>query len=343
MSNTATETSGAETLPGKRSDSLYYYTDAFGLQGILGSPSWPARTEVPDDQRGRYQSGEEYWFGRAGLLLASDVQYMNDSEELIYASELVIGKYRDLAADSSLATPLREAFARSAATFSAGDIARWPWRIFASCFCEDGDLLSQWRGYAGGTGGFAIGFAREALTHHTQKWILADNGMVRDMQFPTQLVSVAYGDEAEERIDEVANSLIERWNSGRLLAEPDGVPSYFVGLATIELLATIKHPSFVAEREWRVIANSERRYKVKTRPTSRGLVPYMDFLVNARLTMPPGSETPICGDSTVREIVVGPAPDQDLQVAAVHDLLARRRPWFPRDVVVTASTVPFRG
>jgi hypothetical protein len=38
----------------------------------------------------------------------------------------------------------------------------WPRRCLAACFCAKGDLLSQWRGYAGGTGGFALA-ARELL------------------------------------------------------------------------------------------------------------------------------------------------------------------------------------
>ena len=35
--------------------------------------------------------------------------------------------------------------------------------IFAVCFCENGDLLSQWRGYAGGKYGYSIGFDSDAL------------------------------------------------------------------------------------------------------------------------------------------------------------------------------------
>ncbi|MDP5226147.1 MULTISPECIES: hypothetical protein [Arthrobacter] len=34
---------------------------------------------------------------------------------------------------------------------------------YVACFCGDVDLLSQWRGYGGGIGGFSIGFARERL------------------------------------------------------------------------------------------------------------------------------------------------------------------------------------
>ena len=37
-----------------------------------------------------------------------------------------------------------------------------PWldtqlRLFVTCFCSNGDLLSQWRAYAG-SGGYAVGF-----------------------------------------------------------------------------------------------------------------------------------------------------------------------------------------
>jgi hypothetical protein len=37
--------------------------------------------------------------------------------------------------------------------------------IFAACFCQDGDLLSQWRGYSGAGQGYAIAFNSQFLTH----------------------------------------------------------------------------------------------------------------------------------------------------------------------------------
>jgi len=36
--------------------------------------------------------------------------------------------------------------------------------ICVTCFCEDGDLLSQWRGYTGGGYGFSLAFDPQSLT-----------------------------------------------------------------------------------------------------------------------------------------------------------------------------------
>lgn len=36
-------------------------------------------------------------------------------------------------------------------------------RSFVSCFCEDGDVLSQWRGYANDGNGFSVGFSLKEL------------------------------------------------------------------------------------------------------------------------------------------------------------------------------------
>jgi len=38
------------------------------------------------------------------------------------------------------------------------------YQFYACCFCEDPDILSQWRTYANRGGGYAIGFDTEDLT-----------------------------------------------------------------------------------------------------------------------------------------------------------------------------------
>lgn len=149
---------------GAAPESLYFYTDAFGLQGILSPASWPIRWQVPADQATRYRNPDDYHFGRAALLMSSDVRYMNDTSELRFGAEIVRDRLEAACTNTALDSDLRSAFGQSAATFHANSLHKWPWQCFASCFCVDGDLLSQWRGYAGGTGGFAIGFSTDGLS-----------------------------------------------------------------------------------------------------------------------------------------------------------------------------------
>jgi hypothetical protein len=56
---------------------------------------------------------------------------------------------------------LRRASANiSPTTFSSTDTSRG---FYVVCFCSKGDLLSQWRAYGGGGGGYALGFNAKAL------------------------------------------------------------------------------------------------------------------------------------------------------------------------------------
>ena len=73
---------------------LYHYTDAFGLVGIV-SPS-PSSWPVPGDN-------PEKHYKRAVKLLASDVRFMNDTQELKFGARLL--RARLLASAVNPATP----------------------------------------------------------------------------------------------------------------------------------------------------------------------------------------------------------------------------------------------
>ena len=82
-------------------------------------------------------------------------------------------------------------------------------RCLGACFCEKGDLLSQWRGYAGGTGGFAIGIDRDGLKNRT--FAFDRNRWPGDSHPPSKpdLKPVVYGEEAGiAAVDEYIQSLM---------------------------------------------------------------------------------------------------------------------------------------
>jgi hypothetical protein len=114
---------------------LYHYTDAAGLIGIL-NPSWPSEMTHPEPG--------------SALLRASDVRYMNDNRELRFGADLLAQRLRE----DAQANPdeMGDVFGLLADRLSAGLFApdSRHRRAFAACFCADGDLLSQWRGYGGG-------------------------------------------------------------------------------------------------------------------------------------------------------------------------------------------------
>jgi hypothetical protein len=86
---------------------------------------------------------------------STNALYLSDASELLHATTIL--------ADELEATPLR--LRQNAGTFSMSipvyskDLAL---DHFSSSFCEDKDLLSQWRGYAIGAG-YAVGFSSSTL------------------------------------------------------------------------------------------------------------------------------------------------------------------------------------
>ena len=109
-----------EEADGSVPELVYHYTGPDGLAGIL--------------------LGREIW--------ATDLRYLNDSTEYEYLFARL--SHRSAALDNAPAEAI-------AMTQAAQRIIAGLSRFYVACFCKSDDLLSQWRGYAGGIGGFAIG------------------------------------------------------------------------------------------------------------------------------------------------------------------------------------------
>jgi Protein of unknown function (DUF2971) len=112
---------------------LYHYTDQAGLLGILDS----------------------------GQLWATKIQYMNDTTEFSLAvklAEQLLTARLSERKDRNKRISLRTVMTILQRLQRISNV-----NICAVSFCEDPDVLSQWRGYAGGTGGVAIGFQSRAL------------------------------------------------------------------------------------------------------------------------------------------------------------------------------------
>ena len=196
---------------------LYHYTTLDGLVGITS----------------------------ARALWASDVRYMNDASELSYAADLV----SDIVTESLAAVesdvlgpvlPTRRGFANA---FEYGA------RPFVACFCEEEDLLSQWRGYRVGEAGYSLGFD---LSFQAAAGQLPPNTYLRRVIYDP--------DEQRRSVEEVVDVWV-RTAESLLDAErelrPEDIFPYPAIWALQESLAEhhlcFKHPGFAEEREWRLI------------------------------------------------------------------------------------------
>lgn len=276
-------------------DIVYHYTNSRGLLGILSS--------------------NEFWL--------NDVEFMNDSQELVYARSAVIGELR-ARADGFWSGPEpdpdqsaewnRAAQIRSMAGFLSGDADGEPfYHVYATCFCEAPDLLSQWRGYAG-AGGYAVGIRTSGLIGAIHQ---LDPAGIEFGRFS----SAVYGLDA-------ATSLLTQVIGGTARHPKSHWPTQawheFMN-EILPLVATIKNPAFREEREWRMILlDWGLSTKVRFRAGHLGLVPYRV------VKFPPDA---------VHGVIVGPGTHPDLRSKAVRQLLER---YGYKDVNVRNSTVPFR-
>lgn len=284
---------------------LYHCTDETGLKGIISPSSWDVDHPALD---------------RAGQLWASDVWYMNDSQELLFGAAPLVQRLRAAAADSSLPANLAAKLTRLADAFSDADVLCWEFKCFAACLCDSSDVVSQWQVYAK-TGGYAIGFSWDALAEYSVAIHPMSMGG-RDMTFPVGPWQMGYGTRAADAIaDEVVRWLLSAYQGPqgdrfvRSMIEGREAGLRFLASVIMLQLATVKHAAFQHEREWRLIAVSEPGYPAKVRQRTGDDLPYLQTAVNMN-----NADVPV----TIAKLVVGPGPDQPGGISLARQLLKER-------------------
>jgi Protein of unknown function (DUF2971) len=176
--------------------------------------------------------------------------------------------------------------------------------VYVTCFCESGDLLSQWRGY-GQDHGYAIEITKEGLGDAIKSLPIYSPA--------TGLFKVQYGLDAATTVVENAVRHVADFN----LNHP-GVKARFSALAVNSMLAQVKHPGFAEEQEWRLVAGlelgdeSEKAYVTRINPftlfrtTPIAIVPYLEF--------------PVKRESIV-SVRVGPGDNAEIRASGVRRLL----------------------
>jgi hypothetical protein len=282
---------------------LYHYTDAKGLLGIFES----------------------------GKLWSTEARYLNDATELDYAFGLLDEVLAETASDSSADVRNQLKLASS--------MNRELWRddilCFVACFCQEKDLLNQWRGYAHGVGGYAIGFRRGEIEVSSV-----------DRQFgPYEFRQVEYGSETmkAQLRDRLVDVLVRFRDShpssdGERLALWRSLVSSYLSQHGFDA-PLVKSPGFKEEKEWRVVVRLPRTAFVKrdvlksrVSPTL-GLVPYvvLDVTTERQPRRP-----------AVGQIVIGPTPHLELAERSLRDLLASVG-YQDGEIVVEHSKVPLRA
>jgi hypothetical protein len=262
---------------------------------------------------------------RSGEMWSTQLGCLNDASELVYSIELLHAKAKEQLAASTVPEVkfLLEHIVSGLAASSILTEGR-----FVACFSEDDDDLSQWRGYAGDEGGYALEFDSLHLRKLTDPVII--------------LGKVEYDSQKHDAfMDDVLRAVIQFFRDG---LQNNRAPSieewtekflrYWANLIAV-FAPFIKRPKFSGEREWRLAYHLQDGAMPRMRYLQRSSM--MTQHVPLRLMM--RDDKPCL---PVKGIVVGPSRHKEVSRISVGDLL-RTHGYSTRDVPVTMTDIPYRS
>lgn len=265
---------GGQTAP---SEWLWHYTTIGGLQGII----------------------------KDGGLRATDVQFMNDSSELIYARAVIVEAWSAFVGDVN--DEELNGFSEAMQQW-LGTVFEVP--TFITCFCAKPDLLSQWRGYSHGQIGYSLGFdlgafvERPTVRTPTGDWLVIPLiQVVYDRDEQRAVMSrffhawwtacrdlITKGEATEEQ-------LFPRIDGRDIVATPR-LAMAALGGTLAPFYLTFKHQAFSEEQEWRLVlpvsyqAERRRRELAAKRARHERAAAAMSAQTGRNIGIPPDPPVP---------------------------------------------------
>jgi len=264
---------------------LFHYTDLAGLQGIIAN--------------------KDLWL--------TDSRYSNDSEEMRHGYKVAETVIKDLEAKGGDPQWL-EYLGKVRALLGKPPVEA----VYITCFCLEGNLLSQWRGYAASGSGVSLEFDPPQFSY-----ITGDDSPSRGLM---RLWKVFYGEPQQKGIMEHAI------NFGYQRAGSLDEKAKYASEAIFFFVPTFKHSDFHQENECRLIFTPPPDCKVPPKfRVGRGmLIPYysVSSLTEGNFKLP------------IKRIVVGPSPLREMNAASVKAMLAAHG---YEGIAVESSNTPFRA
>src|ERR1035437_7701891 len=232
---------------------------------------------------------------------ATDVFFFNDLSEVHYALELIEKALPEVLAEFQRGPATQVVDGLVAQVAALRRAPRFPYRMHAVCFCQEPDLLSQWRGYGALGGGFALGFSTEAILDHIQGTDLIVSQVYYDRAKQLTLVRETIKCACQTLI-RVAANVDDRKDIKELARQT----ARFVMSILYQLIVALKSAAFQEEREWRVVNFVPEQSSVEFVVRRGIVVPYVT------LSLPM---------STLRRVQTGPALEPENAVRSVKELL----------------------
>lgn len=259
-----------------------------------------------------------------GALWATQLSCLNDKSEYSYSSDLLYEGFLRKQGATGIPDCLFFLFQGVAKNMARKAVQPYSLKApyYVTCFSEESDDLSQWRGYGGGENGFALGFDAKELNNREN------------------LCRVFYPSD-EAHVDLICEEICSLYCNGFSYGKPRDPAAWTdaflweIGWVFLELGTIIKHPSFKSENEFRQVFAydphqiADLRFRQKAGFLSRHLrVAYPDFLART------GRELPLT------EIMIGPAEGQSVSEESISYLL--RQKGYGHYVKIRRSPIPFR-
>ena len=235
--------------------------------------------------------------------------------------------------------------------------------IYIACFCEKGDLLSQWRAYGNRGGGYAIGLGGSKLdvqlagSHYEIYQVNYDETKQRMLirllldEFCAVVEEIGMGIDPDTISPPVVYSAIptndpkQRPSQPTILSnlpEPLGGLCLHLAFAFLELACCFKSPSFAIEDEWRLVNKRFANSKVdpgrviNLRASGATLIPYVKLPLF--LKDHPDAVKDVWNFS-LEKIVYGPGLNPQTTVRSLQYLTG----VFPHSVAIEQSKIKVKA
>ena len=275
---------------------LFHYTTLNGVQGIIESKT----------------------------LRLTKAAYLNDRSELKHAitlfQQVARSHVANLATDKADVCDLLLDAAQQLDSFQHTNIC-------LASFCENGDLLSQWRGYGGSGAGVALGFSGQALERVNQTgWAK----LLRCIYHPAEQIAVI-----RDLVYILCNSY-EVCKSGQPPESNASIRKDLIGYFNttfLQVAPVLKNHHFAEEREWRIVTMPRKSTDLKFRA----------LVSNERVTQYYVHDLgPVISGNYdfLSTVVIGPTLEPQLISDAIWTLCSKNKVSLNS---IRFSQIPYRG